>query len=249
MGGGGETFLTTHWSLIDGVKSGKDRDRALIGLLLEKYWKPVYCYLRRKGYRNEEAKDLTQGFFYEIVLNKNLVERADQAKGRFRTFLLYALNHYLLNERDRQFAQRRVPKGGLVSLDAIESVVTPLSITQLPPEDSYNYAWLSALLDEVIDEVRTGCMREGLEIHWKIFHERVIRPTLEDVESASLTELCERYGVNDEKQASNMVITVKRRFQSVLRNHVRRTVLAEEQVTEELAELMKFFEKPAQHPK
>ncbi len=59
MGGVRESFLTTHWSLIEGIKHHQDKDQALIGLLLERYWKPVYCYLKRKGYRNEEAKDLT----------------------------------------------------------------------------------------------------------------------------------------------------------------------------------------------
>jgi len=72
MGGIGESFLTTHWSLIEAVKKDRDKDKALIGLLLERYWKPVYCYLRRKGQGNEEAKDLTQAFFHEIVLNRHL---------------------------------------------------------------------------------------------------------------------------------------------------------------------------------
>ena len=99
MGGMGQAFLTTCWSLIGNIQSAGDRNHALIGVLLEKYWKPAYCFLRSKGYDNEEAKDLTQGFFCEIVLNKNLVQRADQAKGRFRTFLLHALSQYVINER------------------------------------------------------------------------------------------------------------------------------------------------------
>ena len=64
MGGPREAFLTTQWSLIESIKAGEDQDKTLIGFLLEQYWKPVYCYLRRKGYDNEEAKDLTQGFFH-----------------------------------------------------------------------------------------------------------------------------------------------------------------------------------------
>jgi RNA polymerase sigma-70 factor (ECF subfamily) len=249
MGGSNEAFLTTHWSLIEGVKSREDRDRALIGLLLGKYWKPVYCYLRRKGYGNEEAKDLTQGFFHEIVLNKNLVQRADQAKGRFRSFLLHALDQYLINESEKQSARKRRPKGALVSLDAVEPAVASLGIAQLSPEDSYNYAWLSALLDEVLEEVRTACVQEGLDIHWKVFHERVVRPILEDVEPTSLAQLCEQYAIDEEKKASNMAITVKRRFQAALRKHVQRTVLTEDQVSEELVELMGFFDKPAQRPR
>ncbi|MHC4521354.1 MAG: hypothetical protein ACYTAS_22390 [Planctomycetota bacterium] len=57
MGGAGQAFLTTHWSLVEGVAStDQEKSQALISLLLQRYWKPVYCYLRRKGYRNEEAK-------------------------------------------------------------------------------------------------------------------------------------------------------------------------------------------------
>ena len=109
MGGAGETFLTTHWSLIEDVKEHEDKDRALIGLLLERYWKPVYCYLRRKGYGNEQAKDLTQGFFHEVVLSRSLIERADQSKGCFRSFLLHALNQHLIDEQRKETAQKRVP--------------------------------------------------------------------------------------------------------------------------------------------
>ena len=111
MGGVGEAFLTTHWSIIENVgASDDDKNRALIELLLKKYWKPVYCYLRRRGYGNEEAKDLTQGFFHEIVLGRKLIEKAERAKGRFRSFLLIALNRYLINIRHEQDAKRFIPK-------------------------------------------------------------------------------------------------------------------------------------------
>ena len=79
MGGIQEAFLITHWSLVEHIQSDNNKDRVLIGLLINKYWKPIYCYLRHKGYINEDAKDLTQGFFHEVVLNKDLVGRVDQS--------------------------------------------------------------------------------------------------------------------------------------------------------------------------
>jgi RNA polymerase sigma-70 factor (ECF subfamily) len=94
MGGAQQAFLTTQWSLIENIQDGKDQDKALIGFLLKQYWKPVYCYLRCKGHENEQAKDLTQGFSHEVVLNRDLVGRADQSRGRFRSFLLHALKQY-----------------------------------------------------------------------------------------------------------------------------------------------------------
>ena len=121
IGGAEEAFLTTHWSIVEGVAMADEASsRALIESLLEDYWKPVYCYLRRKGYSNEEAKDLTQGFFHEVVLERHLVEKADPAKGRFRSFLLMALNRYLANVRKRDERQRRAPRGRLVPLEMVE---------------------------------------------------------------------------------------------------------------------------------
>ena len=120
MGGQREAFLTTHWSLIEDLKEHGDRDRALIGLLLERYWKPIYCFLRRKGYNNEQAKDLTQGFLHEVVLNRHLVERAENSKGRFRSLLLHALNQYLVDQQRKETAQKRIPKDKLVPLDMVD---------------------------------------------------------------------------------------------------------------------------------
>lgn len=247
MGETGGAFLTTHWLLIENVQKQPDQDSALIGLLLERYWKPVYCYLRRKGYGNEQAKDLTQGFFHEIVLNLNLFGRADQSKGRFRTFLLYALNQYLMNEKRRQTAQKNIPEDKLVSLNAIEPPVLPQSVIASSPEDSYNYAWVSALLDQVLSAVKRACGEQGMETHWSIFNEKVVEPMLNNAAPPSLDDICEKYGVESEKKASNMIVTVKRRFQSALKQYIRSTVASESQMADELKEILKFLPKKAQH--
>jgi DNA-directed RNA polymerase specialized sigma24 family protein len=247
MGGTGGVFLTTHWSLIEDSKSDDDRSRALIGLLLDRYWKPVYFYLRRKGHNNEQAKDLTQGFFHEIVLNRGLIQRADQAKGRFRSFLLHALEQYLIDERHKQNAQKRIPKDKLVSLDSIETPVFPDAHTNMTAEESYNYGWMSALMDRVLSDVETKCHEQDMSIHWNIFNERVVQPILKKQAPPSLENICKKYGIADRKKASNMTITVKRCFQSILQEHVRNTVISDDQTPEELQEIMQFFPKSAQH--
>ena len=247
IGGAGEAFLTTHWSLIEDIKLKEDKDKALMGLLLKRYWKPVYCYLRHKGRNNEQAKDLTQGFFHEVVLNRNLVQRAEQCKGRFRSFLLHALNQYLINVQTAEAAKKRIPAKKLVQLEMIDPVEVPQAISNLGPEDAYNYAWLSGLLDQILSEVEAKCRQDGMEIHWNIFHDRVIQSILENVEAPSLADICEKYGIEDEKKASNMNITVKRRFQEALKQYIRNTVMSEAQINEELEEIIQFFPKRAQH--
>jgi hypothetical protein len=247
IGGTGEAFLTTHWSLIEGAASGAEaRQGALIGLLMNRYWKPVYCYIRRKGYDNEQAKDLTQGFFHEVVLERHLIEKADAAKGRFRSFLLLALDRYLINEQHSQAAQRRTPRGRLVPLDMVEPPSMPARLAGSAPEDTFHYAWISALLERVLTQVKAKCLEEGKTVHWQVFQDRVLRPITERAAPVPLKEICARYGIDGEARASNMIVTVKRRFQAVLRQQLRESVLSDEHVEGEVEEIRRFFPKIAQ---
>jgi DNA-directed RNA polymerase specialized sigma24 family protein len=243
MGGQRETFLTTHWSLIEDVKKQPDKDSALIGLLLKRYWKPVYCFLRRKGYDNEQAKDLTQGFFHEVVLNRHLLERADSEKGRFRTLLLYTLNQYLIDEHRKENAQKHIPKDKLVPLDITDQSILPEMVCQLDAEQSFNYVWKADLLERVLAEVKDRYNKRGMETHWYVFRDRLLEPSLENREAASFSQICQKYAIDDETTASNMLKTVKRLFRSVLEKHVRQTVLSGEAVEEELKEIFKFLKK------
>ena len=247
MGGVGEVFLTTHWSLIQAIgTTDNDRNRALIELLLNKYWKPVYCYLRRKGYSNEEAKDLTQGFFHEVVLNQNLIQKADQAKGQFRSFLLLALNRYLLKVRRDQTTQKRMPKGMLVTLDTETMRELPNRITTLTPEDAFTYVWVTELLEQVLEDVRMLYIQEDKMVYWNLFRDRVVHPIMDRSNPPSLDQLCVRYGISDTVKASNMMVTVKRRFQTILKQKLRDLVMSDEEAEVELKEIRRFLPKLAQ---
>lgn len=246
MGGTRQAFLTTQWSLIDNIQEGKDQDHTLIGFLLRHYWKPVYCYLRCKGHGNEQAKDLTQGFFHEVVLNRDLVGRADQSRGRFRSFLLHALKQYAAKQDLKERAQKRL-EAKAVGFDVEEEPVLPESVARTTAEDSYHYAWLSSLLERVLEQVKDDCEQEGMDIHWALFNKRVVWPTFGDRSAPSLGELCDMYDIEDVKKASNMIITVKRRFRTALMQHVRNTLLSHGQAAEELEELLQYFPKGAQH--
>ena len=246
MGGVRQAFLTTQWSLVEKIQDGKDQDKGLIGFLLKQYWKPVYCYLRCKGHGNEQAKDLTQGFFHEVVLNRDLVGRADQSRGRFRSFLLHALKQYASKQDLKERAQKRLEEKA-VSFDLEEEPVLPESVAQTTAEESYHYAWLSSLLERVLEDVKDACVQEGMDIHWALFNKRVVWPTFADRSAPSLTELCKLYDIRDAKKASNMIVTVKRRFRAALMQHVGNTVLSQGQAADELEELLQFFPKSAQH--
>jgi RNA polymerase sigma-70 factor (ECF subfamily) len=241
MGGVRESFLTTHWSLIEDIKEHQDKDQALIGLLLERYWKPVYCYLRRKGYQNEEAKDLTQGFFHEIVLSRRMIERTDPSKGRFRWFLLHSLGQFLIDQRRKGSAKTRIPKHKLVPFDVSDPPALPQMILERSAEDCFAYTWKSELIDRTLSEVQAECEEQGLQTHWHIFRDKVLLPTLHNRESQPMKAIGARYGVASESRAFNMLLTVKRRFRATLRRNLANTVLAREDVDEEWRDLLRFF--------
>ena len=243
MGGIGDKFLSTHWSLVEDVKQQGDRKLALMDLLIQRYWKPVYCYLRRKGYPNEQAKDLTQDFFHEVVLNRHLIERADPALGSFRSLLLHALSQYLIDERRKEGTRKRIPKGKLVSLDIPDTEDLTESMQAFDPEESFDYAWRVDLLDCAINEVKDSYTAQGMEVHWRLFHNHVLAPILQGREPPPLKDSFLEYGLESAAVASHMLTTVKRRLQNVLKRHVRQMALTSEAVEEELQEIQKFFQK------
>ena len=115
----GGVFATTHWSVVlaAGLDSPSPEANGALAELCRTYWYPLYAFVRRKGHSPHDAQDLTQAFFARL-LEKNYVAQADRERGRFRTFLLAALTHFLADEWDKT---RRLKRGGgreIISFDA-----------------------------------------------------------------------------------------------------------------------------------
>ncbi len=242
MGGENEVFQTTRWVDIQAIRTVDEaRRRLILNSLLKTYWKPVYCYLRRKGHSNEVAKDLTQGFFHEIVLGGNIIAQADREKGRFRTFLLTALDNYATNVYHKQHARKRRPAGDLFSFSAFDEGSGPDIPDRISPDEAFHYTWASQLLDEVLARVKNDCRRTGKEVHWNVFQDRIVGPILGNTKAVGLAEICARHGVESEAKASNMIVTVKRRFNAVLKQCLRKHVESDEEVQDELNELLRVL--------
>ncbi|MBL7218974.1 MAG: sigma-70 family RNA polymerase sigma factor [Phycisphaerae bacterium] len=242
MGEGPSRFCTTQWSVVFGVQAGdEERRRMLTGKLLGRYWRPVYCYLRRKGRGDQEAKDLTQGFFLEVVLGRQLIDRADQTKGRFRSFIVTSLENYVAGVHRKASARKRCPAGGVAPLDEIDPMRASLQSDGRTPGESFDHEWALALLGEVLGEVEQHCRDGGRAVHWEMFRMRVLAPIMDNTTPRSLGELCAELGVASESTASNMIVTVKRTFQTILRRNVRRFVDSDEEVDLEIAELMRIL--------
>lgn len=244
MGGTGNVFRTTCWVDVRKLKASNEvQKKIIVNNLVVKYWKPVYCYLRHKGYANEKAKDLTQGFFYDVILGQDLIEKADQSKGRFRTFLLTALSRYALNETRNENAQKRKPKEGFVHLDQLETYDLPEISTQGTADDIFNYTWASNLLDEVVSQIEDEYRGSGKEKHWKVFEEKVINPIFNNTPPPPLAEICKKHHIRSESNASNMLVTVKRRFRVILQRHLQHFANSETGAVDEFNDLLKILSK------
>ena len=181
-----------------------------------------------------------------MVLGRELIQKAERARGRFRALLLTALERYLINVHKAETARKRIPKDKLVSLDFVEASELPDPSAASDPEESFNCAGVSALLERALEEVEAKCHEDGLSAHWHIFHDRFLQPILDKSAAPPLPRLCEKYGIAETGKASNMMVTVKRRFQDALRRRLRDSVLSDEGMREELHDLQQFFPEIAQ---
>jgi RNA polymerase sigma-70 factor (ECF subfamily) len=244
LGGLDSAFQATRWTWIREASSpDSSTRRAAEQRLFRAYWKPVYCYLRRRGFDNDEAKDLTQGFFCDDVLARGLIQEADRRKGRFRTFLLTALDHYVVDYQRAGGRKKRRPPGRLVSLEGMEPPDLPALADGATPEQAFTCAWASGLVQTVLEAVEVGCRADGMGKHWEVFRELVAMPTLQGTQAPSLRELSKRLGIPTASAASNMNVTVKRRFQAAMREQVRQYAESDDQITQEIRELMEILSK------
>ncbi len=244
MGGTRKEFPKTPWSDIRSAKTHDEtKQRAIVDNLINEYWKPVYCYLRRIGYANEPAKDLTQGFYDEIVLGHDLIKHADQSKGRFRTFLLTALKRYVVSAHRRETAKIRLPKDGVGRIAATEMQNLVAERSEVTPEDVFYHAWAANLLDQVISEIKGEYCKSGKVVHWKVFRARILSPIFTNAKAPSLKKICMTYGVESEDQVSNMIVTVKRRFHRILKRRLRQFVRSDLEVEDEFNGLLKILSK------
>ncbi|MBI3854178.1 MAG: sigma-70 family RNA polymerase sigma factor [Planctomycetes bacterium] len=148
MGGARAAFPETVWST---VLRAKD-DGAALGRLIERSWKPLYFYLRRKGRDVEAAKDLTQAFFSHL-LERRLMDRVEQGRGRFRGFLLASMEHFLANEYRVATAEKRGGTSAPLSLDFQEAETQYAPALAETAESLYTRAWAISVLQGALADL------------------------------------------------------------------------------------------------
>jgi RNA polymerase sigma factor (sigma-70 family) len=227
-------FVTTHWSVVlTAGRSDTTRAQDALAKLCQTYWYPLYAYVRRRGHTPEDAQDLTQEFFARL-LEKNWIGNADQAKGRFRSFLLSAMNHFLADEWDKARAQKRGGGVLLVPLqfDTAETCYGIEPADPVTPERSFERRWALTLLEGVLNRLRTEYEQEGkadlfAKLHPCLVGERTAQP---------YADLAATLGVS-EGTVKSAVHRLRQRYRQLLREEIANTVGRADEVDEELRHL------------
>jgi hypothetical protein len=147
------------------------------------------------------------------------------------------LSHYLIDRARHKRRKKRYP-GVVVSLEKDFSMPDE----SLPsPEIAFDYAWAAQVLRNVLTKLEEECRLDGLSVHWEVFRARVLEPIFESREAPSMAALCGRLGIGSKAQASNMIVTLKRRFKQLMRRQIRRYVDSDSEVDAEIHRLGDLF--------
>lgn len=233
-------FETTRWSVVSAA--GRDASAAHVALatLCETYWYPLYAYVRRQGYDTDDAQDLTQAFFTDL-LDKDVVHAARRERGRFRSFLLAAMKHFLLKEVQHR---RTLKRGGgqvLQSLD-LETAETRYrrEVTDTStPEALFDRSWACAVLDRVMARLRGEWTNAGKAAEFDRLKASLTGESLE----GGYRDLGRELGLSA-GAVKVRVHRLRRRYRDVLFAVIAETVLSEEAVKEEIQHLFRALSTP-----
>ena len=233
IGGPLHKFPVTNHSAIINARSDDSRvRRRAFDTILASYWKPAYKYIRLKWRAdNEDAKDLTQGFF-ALCFEKNYFATYDARKASFQTFLRTCLDGFVANERK---AGQRLKRGGDIDhLDFAEAeheFATHASST-LSPEDYFHREWVRWMFTLAVDAFRQRCEVSGRGVHFKLFE----RYDLSDDE-VSYASLAKDFGL-DTATVNNYLAAARRDFRRIVLEKLREITASDEEFRTEARSLL-----------
>jgi RNA polymerase sigma-70 factor (ECF subfamily) len=226
------------------VQAAQDRQRpdyaAAVNRFVAGYWRPVFYFLRTKGYPLQQAEDLTQQFLLQF-LERDWMVRADRQRGRFRTFLLTILIRFLSDQgprrapKQKQFDQRMVPVSALMREDD-RQFQPPVNAA---PQDVFMQQWARALLDAVLHQLSYWCHAQGRPDWYEVFtaihfpppgRERLAQQAVAD--KLQITRDQVRYGLE----------TANRQFSELLRAEVAEQVGSDADIEEEIRDIQRLLE-------
>ncbi len=231
-------FATTRWSVVLTAGHG-DTSHAHDALahLCRSYWYPLYAYARRRGQSPHDAQDLTQEFFARL-LQGNWVAQADRQRGRFRTFLLSAMQHFMANEWNKAHARKRGGTQPVLSLndDSAEQRYQLEPAENSTPETLFERGWALSLLNDVLRRLEEEYHRDG-RATWM----QAMRPALTaDRDCIGYADIAQKLGMT-EATARVAVHRLRQRYRRLIEAEVAHTVASPDEVKEEMRHLFRVL--------
>jgi len=226
-------FPTTHWSVLAKASlTGETTARDALGELCRHYWSPLNHFIRSRGYREAEAQDLTQEFLMHLM-ERSALKKPDRLKGKFRSFLLGALVHFLHDERDRRLAQKR---GGNVPHESVEDDTVASNVDSGASAILFDREWALSILENALSQVQNelgaGDGARKLAVLQRFLPGALEVPTYESA--------AEELGLSLAALKSE-VHRLRQRFRAVVRQEIAGTVSAPHEIDEELAYLQSIL--------
>ena len=233
-----ESFATTQWSLVIG---GGDRNSPLAGTALQtlcqRYWYPLYAFVRMRRYNAIEAQDLTQEFFARL-LEKNVLADASPRRGRFRSFLLTAMKHFLSDQWDKAKAQKRGGSRPVLSLD-VETAESRFSLEpshDLTPDKLFERQWACTLLQLAIERLEIDLSATGKTREFELFKAALTG----DGRGVDYAHAALELGISEDA-ARQIAHRLKRRYRELLREELAQTLADPGDVDDEIRRLFQTF--------
>ncbi len=231
-------FDTTRWSVVLLARArGEPGSEESLARLCEAYWYPLYTFVRRHGHRPDDALDLTQGYFLRLV-ERDWLKNVRPEAGRFRSFLLGSMKHFLANERRRASAQVRAGDSRWVSLDAAEAEeryrLEP--VESRTPEQAYEHAWALAVLARARRTLESEMLDAG-----KVEQYRLLEPYLSTDEAQGSYKDVAASLATTEAAVKMSVLRLRRRLGRILREEVAATVGEDGDADDELRYLLEIL--------
>lgn len=234
----GQGFETTQWSLVLAARTtATPESRQALAHLCEAYWYPLYAFVRSQGYDAEKARDLTQGYF-AVLLEKGYLDQVDPDAGRFRTFLMLTMKHFLINEAERERALKRGGGMALVPLDAdlAEERYRYEPVDRLSPEQVYERRWALTLLGRVLERLSSDYSAAGRRRHFEALKGYLTgdEPRVQYREVAAELDM-------SEAAVRSAVRRMRRKFGRLLRVEIADTVADTDQIDDEVRHLAQMI--------
>jgi len=234
--GGPGVFATTHWSVVLAARGGgrSSASEEALNKLCQTYWYPLYAYIRRRGWDEHQAQDLTQEFFARLLQRDDSL-RADPQRGKFRFYLLGALKHFLADAHDHATALKRGGGCVLVSFDehTAEERYQLEPVDEASPEKLFERRWALTLLDAALSRLRAEYAAAGKS---QIYDH--LEPFLSDTDSAKTYQDSARELGLSESAVKSAIHRLRRRHRELVREEIAHTVTNASEVEEEIRHLI-----------